>query len=68
MWHHTRLDHGDDPYDRDFSSTSYPATALLVDQATFVSWTGTDGLQFSGWYAASCSQTLGRRIRELVGP
>jgi hypothetical protein len=35
------LDHGDNPYNSTFKSTGQPASALLIDHNTYVSWFGT---------------------------
>jgi hypothetical protein len=34
------LDHGDNPYNSTFKSTGLPASALLIDHATYVAWFG----------------------------
>jgi len=34
------LDHGDNPYNSTFKSTGQPASALLIDHNTYVSWFG----------------------------
>jgi hypothetical protein len=36
------LDHGDDPYNLDFKSTGLPAVDLLIDEATYETWFGTN--------------------------
>ncbi len=35
------LDHGDNPYNITFKNTGQPASALLIDRGTYVSWFGT---------------------------
>lgn len=34
------LDHGDNPYNSTFKNTGQPASALLIDHATYVAWFG----------------------------
>ena len=56
------LDHGDDPYNLDFKSTGLPAVDLLIDEATYESWFGTDPDN----HDTNCSY-VGNQVKVLKG-
>jgi hypothetical protein len=57
------LDHGDDPYNQTFKATGLPASQLLIDQATYVSWFGSSTDNRS----QGCNY-IGHQVTVLAGP
>ncbi len=58
------LDHGDDPYNSTFKGTGLPASALLIDEATYVSWFGADPDNHD---TATCPGNIGHQVNVLAG-
>ncbi|MBF0275760.1 MAG: hypothetical protein HQK84_11070 [Nitrospinae bacterium] len=56
------LDNGDNLYNTDFISTEFPASDLLIDHNTYVSWFGTETINRE----EGC-ENLGRQVKELSG-
>jgi hypothetical protein len=59
----TYLDHGDDPYNSGFKASGLPAADLLLDEATYTSWFGTN----QDNHDTNCAN-VGRRATELTPP
>ena len=55
------LDHGDNPYNWGYRNTCADPLKLLIDEATYVDWFGSDPDNFEG----SC-ENIGRRAKELA--
>jgi hypothetical protein len=59
----TYRDHADNPYNGGFKMSARPAADLLIDDATYTSWFGTD----QDNHDTNCTD-VGRRARELTPP
>ncbi len=59
------LDHGDNPYNLDFKATNLPASALLIDQATYTQWFGANPDNHDD--PAACP-FIGHQVQVLKGP
>ena len=57
------LDHGDNPYNLAFKGTGLPASALLIDGATYTAWFGASPDN----HGNNC-QNIGRQVSVLAGP
>ncbi|OFW40972.1 MAG: hypothetical protein A3F70_07905 [Acidobacteria bacterium RIFCSPLOWO2_12_FULL_67_14] len=59
------LDHGDNPYNLDFKATGLPASALLIDEATYAQWFGPNPDNHDD--PAACP-FIGHQVQVLHGP
>ena len=59
------LDHGDDPYNLIFKASGHTAGELLIDQATYTAWFGTNPDNHED--TMSCSN-IGHQVDVLSGP
>ncbi len=57
------LDHGDDPYNLTFKGTGLPASALLIDEATYTAWFGTNMDNND----INCPGNVGHQVNVLAG-
>jgi hypothetical protein len=57
------LDHGDNPYNLKFKGTGLPASALLIDGATYTAWFGPNPNNHNN----NC-QNIGHQVDVLSGP
>lgn len=57
------LDHGDNPYNSTFKGTGLPASALLIDEATYIAWFG-DNMDNND---LNCPGNVGHQVSVLAG-
>ena len=61
----TYLDHGDNPYNLAFKASGLSAADLLIDQATYTTWFGTN---LDNHETAAACPNISRQVTELTTP